>query len=118
MRVERIQPDFHSEDEVFRIKSEIVNEKQDGIPNGKVRELPGEKVSQEELNQEVDQLNSAMEFLNRKFHFQIHEQTQRVIVQVLNSETGEVVNEIPPEKFLDMLANMGKAIGIIVDQKA
>lgn len=75
-------------------------------------------VSKEELEKHVKTLNSAMEIFNRKFHFKIHDKTHRVIVQVLDSDTGQVISEIPPAKVLDMVADMQKAIGLVVDVKA
>ena len=38
------------------------------------------------------------------------------MVQIINSETNEVVREIPPEKVLDMVARMWELAGIIVDR--
>ena len=35
--------------------------------------------------------------LDRKLEFMIHEDTNRVIVKVINNETGEVIREIPRE---------------------
>lgn len=118
MRVERIQPDYVSTDETSKISWE-----QNGVSAAQPElasneEADQEKVPKDLLESKVKQLNETMDLFNHKFHFKIHDKTHRVIVQVLNSDTGEVVNEIPPEKVLDMIANMEKAIGLIVDKKA
>jgi flagellar protein FlaG len=34
----------------------------------------------------------------------------------VNRETGEVIREIPPEKFLDMVAKLQELAGILVDE--
>jgi hypothetical protein len=36
---------------------------------------------------------------------------------VIDSETSEVIKEIPPEKILDMIAKIEKMIGLIIDEK-
>lgn len=121
MRVERIQPDFTLE-ELHQMDRERVNKEASVIAlpqqTAADEELSLPKgSSREEIDEKVDKLNSTMELFNRKFHFKVHEKTNRVIVQVLNSETGEIISEIPPEKVLDMMAGMEKAIGLIVDAK-
>ncbi|MFB4165230.1 flagellar protein FlaG [Alteribacillus sp. JSM 102045] len=47
----------------------------------------------------------------------MHEDLDRIYVQVLERETEEVVREIPPEKFLDMVASMLEQVGILVDEQ-
>lgn len=128
MRVERIQPEFYSRSEVIRVKSDNANN--DAVKNVHFKQksvyvfeeikqqITEDKLSRKELVKKVEQLNDAMDLFNRKLSFQVHEETQRIYVQILNSETGEVIKEIPPEKFLDMLENISEAIGIIVDEKA
>jgi flagellar protein FlaG len=39
------------------------------------------------------------------------------MVKVVDSETGEVIREIPPEKLLDMFANMLELAGLIIDER-
>ena len=39
------------------------------------------------------------------------------MVQVLDAETEEVLREIPPERILDLVASIEKAIGLIVDER-
>lgn len=53
----------------------------------------------------------------REFEFSIHEKTKQIMVKVIDSSTKEVIREIPPEKILDMVANMCEAAGLFVDEK-
>ena len=39
------------------------------------------------------------------------------MVKVLNKENGELIREIPPEKTLDLVANMMEIAGILIDEK-
>lgn len=41
----------------------------------------------------------------------------RFVQKVLDPESGEVVLQWPEEKFLEMARQMGKAYGVLVDQK-
>lgn len=116
-------PEIPRVDDLLRVNKEMGDSEPLVLASPKDTELPfpgGERegVPEKELQKKVEQLNQAMDLFNHKFNFEVHEKTGRVIVQVLNSETGEIVNEIPPKKILDMVANMAEAIGVIVDKKA
>jgi flagellar protein FlaG len=47
----------------------------------------------------------------------VHKETKAIMVKVLNKDTGELIREIPPEKTLDIVANMMEIAGIIIDEK-
>lgn len=61
-------------------------------------------------------LKSLFEVFNLELHFTIHRPTGEVIARIVNRETGEVIREIPPEKFLDMIAKLQELAGILVDE--
>lgn len=44
--------------------------------------------------------------IRRNLEYSIHEETNRVIAKVTNSETGEVIREIPSEQKLDLLSKI------------
>jgi flagellar protein FlaG len=59
----------------------------------------------------------ALEIKNTRFEFSIHEETKRVIVRIYDKNTNELISEIPPEKFLDLIANIWKQVGLIIDKR-
>jgi len=75
-----------------------------------------ERDRSKDLNRAVDKLNQATGLLNRHLKFRMHKETKTTIVQVIDSESDQVLREFPPEKMLDMLANLEKAVGIIIDK--
>jgi flagellar protein FlaG len=52
-----------------------------------------------------------------QMEFSIHEKTKEIMVKVINSDTKEVIREIPQEKILDMVAKMWEMAGILVDER-
>lgn len=76
-----------------------------------------EQVSDAFIMKAIDKVNHTFEMQKRSLRFQIHERTNEVIVKVVDSETEEVIREIPPEKLLDMFANMLELAGLIVDER-
>lgn len=88
-----------------------------GRNNGEDNRYAEEKVSDAFLERAIDKANTTFEIQNRSLRFKIHEKTHEVIVKVVDAETEEVIREIPPEKLLDMFANMLELAGLIVDER-
>ena len=76
-----------------------------------------EEVSDDFVKKAVDKVNHTFEIQKRSLRFQIHDRLNEVIVEVIDSETKEVIREIPPEKLLDMFASMLELAGLLVDEK-
>lgn len=88
-----------------------------GLINENNSRFAEEKVSDAFIKRAIDKANKTFEIQNRSLRFKIHERTNEIIVKVVDSETEEVIREIPPEKLLDMFANMLELAGLIVDEK-
>ncbi len=71
----------------------------------------------EELDEAIQQMNRAAEAFNVELRFSIHEGTERVMVQVLNKQSQEIIREIPPERVLNMVAQIQDMIGVFVDSR-
>ena len=71
----------------------------------------------EELVEITAILNQLPPLTERKLNFLVHEATNRLVVHIVNSETDEVVREIPPQKVLDVVARIQDAIGLLLDEK-
>lgn len=65
----------------------------------------------------IERANKALTGATTNLQFSIHEKTKEIMVKVINSETQEVIREIPPEKTLDMVAKMMEMTGLFVDKK-
>ena len=65
----------------------------------------------------VDHANQTMRHSKTKCEFSYHEETKRVSIKVIDTETEEVIREIPPEETLEMLSKMWELAGLMVDEK-
>lgn len=74
-------------------------------------------VSEKMVANAIDKANKAIAGYDRKFEYSVHEVTKDIIVKVINTETNEVIREIPPEKILDLVAKLWALAGIIVDER-
>lgn len=71
----------------------------------------------EQVETIVSKLNEFMEPVRTNLEFEFHEKLEDYYVKVINRETDEVIREIPPEKMLDMYAEMAEFMGLLVDEK-
>lgn len=74
-------------------------------------------IGERKLIEAIEKANQTLRGVNTNFEFTIHEQTKEIMVKVINSETNEVIREIPPEKILDLVAKMWELAGILVDER-
>lgn len=78
--------------------------------------------SRETRQAEKDKIKKAVEQLNKKMPhseavFGIHDETNRVMIKIVDRDTKEVIREYPPEETLDMIAKVWELAGILVDEK-
>lgn len=74
-------------------------------------------VSPEKVKSALSDINQRIRPTHTQCEFKYHEQTKRISITVKDSDTNEVIREIPPEKTLDMIAKSLELAGILVDEK-
>ena len=80
-----------------------------------------QEVAPDKIKAAVDDLNKTVKQASPLHHtqlsFKYHEDTNRISITVTDSDTDEVIREIPPEKTLDMLAKAWEMSGLLVDDR-
>lgn len=80
-----------------------------------------QEVAPDKIKAAVDDLNKTVTQASPMHHtqlsFKYHEDTNRISITVTDSDTDEVIREIPPEKTLDMLAKAWEMAGLLVDER-
>src|SRR5690625_5285650 len=84
----------------------------EGQPASKLNAVVQPAVS--EIRQAVDGLNEAFKVVQTHLRFRLHEDTHRYYVEIVDTLENEVVREVPPKRFLDMVADMYQFMGIVV----
>jgi flagellar protein FlaG len=74
-------------------------------------------VSERVVIEAIEKANKAIQGGNRRFEFSIHDETNQIMVKVYDSDTDELIKEIPNEKILDMVAKICEMAGILVDER-
>lgn len=76
-----------------------------------------EEVPREEVEKATDKLNRLMNLVDKRRIFQIHEKSHHLMIKIIDQNTNEVLDEIPPERLLDILSGITQAVGIQVDKR-
>ncbi len=107
---------------VTRPQTEDEKESESGGNGSQQQQAAGSRKAQ--VQQQSEQLKKAIAEMNRKINnsneeavFGVHEDTNRIMIKIMDKETKEVIKEFPPEKTLDMIARIWEMAGILVDEK-
>jgi flagellar protein FlaG len=79
--------------------------------------LEWDRTHMEDLEEQVEKINTAAQTFNTGLRFRIHEESERVMVEVVDLDENEVIKEIPPEKILNMVAQIQNIIGLFIDTR-
>jgi len=88
----------------------VVNRKQE-IPSAR------EEIPREQVEKAAEKLNRLMGIIDKRLEFSVHEKSHRVMVKIVDQVTGEVLDEIPPKRVLDMMNSFSQMVGLMVDKR-
>ncbi len=100
-------------------RQESVQAKPKGTPNAVQEQQQREavrEVNSEKLQETVREMNQKVQNLRRNLQFSIDEQSGRTVIKVIDSETHEVVRQIPSEEILNVahrLMELNEEQGVI-----
>ncbi|GIP40991.1 hypothetical protein J31TS4_42710 [Paenibacillus sp. J31TS4] len=85
----------------------------------KLAELHGDRItiSDQQLIKAIDRAIKATQGRHTALDVSVHEKTKTIMIKVMDSDTGDVIREIPPEKSLDFIARIWELAGLVVDEK-
>src|SRR6056297_2647182 len=101
--------------------SKIINGKTQGYVNQEAMQKPLKQVNQknsqpvdtgkmnlsdDEMKNMVDTLNSAAKSVNKRISFDYHDKTRRIIMRVTDFKTGEVIREIPEKEMIQLVEHL------------
>ena len=83
--------------------TEAVNQRQEVSQSGKVSPQQAEpKIDAEDVAKAVSEISDYVQNISRDLQFQVDKQTGSTIVTVLDTETKEVIRQIPSEEVVAM----------------
>jgi uncharacterized FlaG/YvyC family protein len=80
--------------------------------------LPEGENNPDNIIKTIEKANKHYDAYDKILKFSIHEDTNLIMIKIINTKTEEVIAEIPPEKILDMIAQLWEMAGLLVDKRA
>ena len=83
-----------------------------------VKEVQKEnKPSKEQVQKSINEINDTVSALHKELHFEFHEKSERMLVEIRDIRNDEVIKEIPPKEMLDMIGRIKEVVGLLLDEK-
>jgi flagellar protein FlaG len=77
----------------------------------------GEKL-QQRLAEVAARMNEHMQQMQRRLRFNVDEASGHIVVKVIDTETNEVIRQIPSEEMLAMMKHINEFDGLILNDRA
>ncbi|MCH5342791.1 MAG: flagellar protein FlaG [Acetatifactor sp.] len=103
-------------EKIDRTTGVVENAQGKGAADSSQQENEKQLMTNEQIKKGVEQLNKRMAAHSEAI-FGIHEETNRVMIKIVDKDTKKVLKELPPEKTLDMIAKVWEIAGILIDEK-
>ena len=71
----------------------------------------------EAIREAIEALNAAMKEASTNLHFSVDDNSNRYVVKVQDSSTGEVIRSVPGEAILRMARQIESLKGVLFDDK-
>ena len=75
-----------------------------------------QNVSQKELDQSIEQIQVMMDLRNRSVEFTTDESSGARVVKVVDSNSGDVICQMPAEELLSFMRNLTRMLGTFIDK--
>ena len=76
------------------------------------------QVGSEELNKVVEEINDFIKPINNSLQFSIDRDSGTTVVKVIDTDTDEMIKQIPSEEMLALAKAIGQLKGLLVKQQA
>jgi len=76
---------------------------------------PEARIRAEDVDTAVRDLNEFVQVVRRDLRFSVDEHSGRTVITVLDSETQEIVRQIPPEKLVKAAEKIEQLRGLLFD---
>jgi flagellar protein FlaG len=91
-----------------------------GIQKDNTKPIPREELTAPSIDETTSSVEKANKILfknNTHLKFEVNDESEKVIVRIIDDETGKVLKEIPDEDFVEMMHKLCEIAGIIIDER-
>lgn len=94
-------------------KRELANKSDLAVSDNKNEKKP---LKTEDVQHMTAALNRFLQLSNADMQFALHQKTEELMVQFVDTKSGQVLKEFPSHEFLDTMANIRDYVGVLLDK--
>ncbi len=72
---------------------------------------------EEKLRNAADKTNEFIKTMNQELQFSVDKDTEKMVVKVVDKQTGDVIRQIPPKEMLEIAKALDTLQGLIIRKK-
>ncbi|MCM3208580.1 flagellar protein FlaG [Paenibacillus illinoisensis] len=76
-----------------------------------------ESVNKQQLDKLIEDGNKVLQRMDTQLRWSVNKESNQMIVKVMDTQTNEVLREIPPEKYLELVQNLCEQVGLFLDER-
>ena len=76
------------------------------------------KIESSDLEKAVEKVREVFQTVEPRLQFEVDPDLDRVIVKIMNGESGEVIRQIPPQEVLNLAKSLQALPGLLLKQEA
>ena len=88
------------------------------IPQPPPQVTAQQSISNAALKEAAQQVNTYLKSNSSSLQFEVDGETDKVVVRIVDSDTKELIRQIPSEEMLAISQSLDKMIGFLIAQKA
>ncbi|WP_407307278.1 flagellar protein FlaG [Desulfosporosinus sp. SB140] len=88
----------------------VVDRKQE-IPSAR------EEIPREEVEKAAEKMNRLMGIMKKRLKFSVRKKSRGFMVKIVDETNGEVLEEITPERMIDILNSLNQRSSVIFDEQ-
>lgn len=107
-------------DKVVNASNSAAVQKQTTIPTQTVDAVAAAKTppTVEQLTKAVKDINTTIQTLSQNLEFTVDNDSERVVVKIVDQQTKEVLRQIPTEEALEISKSLDRLQGLLIKQQA
>jgi Uncharacterized flagellar protein FlaG len=71
----------------------------------------------EELKRILQELQNKISYLNKSLKIELNEEIKEPVVKIIDITSNEVIRQIPPDYAINIIKNINKMLGALVNEK-
>ncbi|HBT98900.1 MAG TPA: flagellar biosynthesis protein FlaG, partial [Sulfurihydrogenibium sp.] len=66
----------------------------------------------------LQELQNKISYLNKSLKIELNEEIKEPVVKIIDITNNEVIRQIPPDYVINIIKNINKMLGALVNEKA